>query len=182
MNHDDMKALRAIFERCHIVISFNGPFSQTVIEELGEAIQRHLESQTQPRKRIADVFSVYIETTQNIRHYAETVGKDEADIARLNAGTVLIAREGEQYVVVSGNLVRREDIPALTSRLDAVIALDEAGLKAAYKDRLRTPLEDGASGAGLGFLQMARRASKPLSYSVSEGDEAYSFFNLTATI
>ena len=182
MNHDDMKALRAIFERCHIVISFNGPFSQSVIEELGEAIQRHLESQTQPRKRIADVFAVYIETTQNIRHYAEAVGHNKADVARLNAGTVLIAREEDHYTVVSGNLVRREDVPALTARLDEVIALNDADLKAAYKSQLRAPLEDGANGAGLGFLQMARKASKPLSYSVSDGDEVYSFFNLTVTI
>lgn len=182
MNQQDMKALREIFERCHIVISFNGPFSQSVIEELGEAIRRHLESQTQPRKRIADVFAVYIEVTQNIRNYAESVGDGDDHIARLNAGTVLIAREGEEYAVVSGNLVRKQDAAPLAERLDQVLALDAAGLKAAYKERLRAPVEEGAKGAGLGFLQMARKASRPMEYSLSEGDSEHDFFSLTVHI
>ncbi len=182
MKQDDMIALRAIFERCHIVLGFNGPFSQGVIEELGDAIRRHLESQVQTRRRISDVFSVYIEATQNIRQYAEAVGRDAAETARLNAGTVLIAREGDRYSIISGNLVRREHVDRLTTRLDAVIALDASALKAAYKERLREPLADGAVGAGLGFLQMARCASAPLVYSVSDVDDIHAFFNLTVTI
>lgn len=182
MNQTDMTALREIFERCHIVLSFNGPFSQSVIEELGEAIRRHLEAQTQPRKRIADVFAVYIEVTQNIRHYAENCGRDDAHTARLNAGTVLIARQGDEYAVVAGNLVLKEHAPALTKRLDAVIAMDEAALKSAYKERLRAPVAEGATGAGLGFLQMARKATKPLSYSLSDADSDHAFFTLTAVI
>ncbi|MBO6838146.1 MAG: SiaB family protein kinase [Alphaproteobacteria bacterium] len=182
MNQNDMTALREIFERCHIVLSFNGPFSQSVIEELGEAIRRHLEAQTQPRKRIADVFSVYIEVTQNIRHYAESCGRDDAHTARLNAGTVLIAREGDEYAVVSGNLVLKDHAAALSEKLDSVIAMDEPALKAAYKERLRAPVEDGAKGAGLGFLQMGRKASRPLSYSLSDADEDHAFFTLTVVI
>lgn len=182
MNQNDMTALREIFERCNIVLSFNGPFSQSVIEELGEAIRRHLESQTQPRKRIADVFAVYIEVTQNIRHYAESCGVEEAHTARLNAGTVLIAREGDEYAVVSGNLVLKDHAAALRDRLDAVTAMDEVALKAAYKERLRAPVEDGATGAGLGLLQLARKASKPLSYSLSDADADHAFFTLTVVI
>lgn len=182
MNQDDMKALRAIFERCHIVISFNGPFSQSVIEELGEAIRRHLESQTQPHKRIADVFAVYIEVTQNIRHYAAQAGRDAAHNALLNAGTVLIAREADRYAVVAGNLVLKQDTAALARRLDSVIGLDSDALKAAYKERLRTPVPNGAFGAGLGLLQMARTASAPLEYSLSEGDPDHDFFSLTVPI
>jgi hypothetical protein len=182
MNQEDMKALRAIFERCHIVISFNGPFSQSVIEELGEAIRRHLESQTQPHKRIADVFAVYIEVTQNIRHYAERVGRDAAHTAMLNAGTVLIAREQERYAVVAGNLVLKQDAATLAQRIDGLTGLDAAALKAAYKERLRAPVPEGAAGAGLGLLQMARAASAPLEYSLSEGDAEHDFFSLTVHI
>jgi len=182
MDQSDMRALREIFERCRIILSFNGPFSQSVIEELGEAIRRHLESQTQPRKRIADVFAVYIEITQNIRHYAESQGRDEAHTARLNKGTVLIARDGDEYSVVSGNLILAADAEALQQRLDQVCGMDKDALKAAYKERLRTPLEEGARGAGLGFLSMARKASQPLSFSISDAEDGHKFFSLTVTI
>lgn len=182
MNLEDIQALRDIFARCHIVLSFNGPFSQSVIEELGEAIRRHLETQTQPQKRIVDVFSVYIEVTQNIRHYAEANGTDPADTARLNAGTVLIAREGDDYAVVSSNLVRKEHVAALSQRVENIIALDQAALKAAYKERLRAPVEDGATGAGLGLMQLARKASRPLEYNFTEIDDRHSYFSLTVYI
>lgn len=182
MTLEDIQAIREIFARCHIVLSFNGPFSQSVIEELGEAIRHHLESQTQPQKRIVDVFSVYIEVTQNIRHYAEANGSDAADTARLNAGTVLVAREGEAYAVVSSNLVHKEHVAALGERIDEIIALDQAGLKAAYKERLRAPVADGATGAGLGLLQLARKTTRPLEYSFTEIDDRYSYFSLTVYI
>jgi hypothetical protein len=182
MRQDDMMALREIFVRSNVVLGFNGPFSQSVIEELGEAIRRHLESQAQTGKRIADVFAVYIEMTQNIRHYAEGMAQDDAERADLNAGTVLIGAEDETYTVMSGNLVRNEHVDALKERLDAVLALDPAGLKKAYKERLRAPVEEGATGAGLGFLQMARKAARPLEYSVTPAGPTHSFFSLSVHI
>lgn len=182
MRQDDMMALREIFVRSNVVLGFNGPFSQSVIEELGEAIRRHLESQAQTGKRIADVFAVYIEMTQNIRHYAEGVAETEAERADLNAGTVLIGAEPENYTVMSGNLVRNEHVEALRGKLDSVLALDAAGLKKAYKERLRAPVEDGAVGAGLGFLQMARKAARPLEYSIAPAGPTHSFFSLSVHI
>jgi hypothetical protein len=182
MNPTDMQLLRDLFKRCNIILGFSGPFSQSVIEELGDAIRRHLEAQTEPRKRISDVFAVYIELTQNIRHYAETTGADEAEIARLNASTVLIARKGERYEVISGNLIRNEDADGLSERLETVAYLDADELKAAYKERLRAPIETNATGAGLGFLQMARKASAPIEFDISDVDDRFSFFSLTVTI
>lgn len=182
MNQEDLKTLREIYDRCQILLSFNGPFSQSVIEELGEAIRRHLESETQPRKRIADVFSVYIEVAQNIRHYADLSARDETHLAQLNAGTVLIAREAEEYAVVSGNLIDRKAAQLLAERLDYVNGLDPAALKAAYKEKLRMPLEEQAKGAGLGLLQMARKASRPLVYDLEPADPEHFFFTLTVFI
>src|SRR5690606_8018028 len=88
MQQETVLQLREIFERCNIILSFNGPISQSLIEELGQAIRNYLEAQTQTRQAVSDVFSVYIELTQNIRHYAATAA-DEAERLRLNAGTVI---------------------------------------------------------------------------------------------
>jgi len=182
MHQTDMLALRDIFVRCGIVLGFNGPFSQSVIEELGEAIRRHLESREQASKRISDVFAVYIEMTQNIRHYAETAALDELEREALNAGTVLIAVEEDGYSLMAGNLVRNEHVERLTERLERIRPMDAEALKKAYRDRLRAPLEEDATGAGLGFLQMARKSARPLEYSLSPAGEAHSFFSLSVHI
>lgn len=182
MQQETIMKLREIFERCNIILSFNGPFSQSLIEELGQAIRHYLESQSQARKWVGDVFAVYIELTQNIRHYADSTAADEAERGRLSAGTVHIAREGERFLVVSGNHVRRGDAAALTERLDRLAAMDACALRAAYKERLRRPLPKGATGAGLGLLQIARTAAAPLEYALAELDEDYLYFTLTVRL
>lgn len=173
--------LREIFDRCNIILSFNGPISQSLIEELGEAIRTYLEAQTQARKSVSDVFTAYIELTQNIRHYAATA-VDEAERLRLNAGTVIIAREDAHFLIVAGNQVRRGDAPALAERLDRLAAMDRAAIKAAYKERLRQPVPDGAAGAGLGLLQISRLSAAPIEHAQAPLDADYVYFTVTVRI
>jgi hypothetical protein len=55
-------------------------------------------------------------------------------------------------------------------------------LKALYKEQLRAAPEEGSKGAGLGFMEIARRASKPIEFDFTEIDANYVFFALKATI
>jgi hypothetical protein len=67
----DLLSLRQQFTQENILLCFNGPISSSLIQELGEALKSYLKAdQTEPSLSM-DVFSVYIELTQNIRHYAK---------------------------------------------------------------------------------------------------------------
>ena len=127
-----------------------------------------------------DVFSVYIELTQNIRHYALSRGYDELD----SSATVVVARDDQgRYVVQAGNLVEKSDGDALLVRVGGLAAMDKAELKAAYKTQLRLPRDhNAASGAGLGLIDVARKSAQPLSASLSEGGNGRFFFSLRAVI
>ena len=177
----DLFALREVFADQGVMICFNGPFSHSVIEELGIAVRKYLESADAPTSRVADVFAVFVEQAQNLKNYAsrETLGREEAGSHR--SGTLVIAREGERYVVSSGNMVRAEDIGRVVDRLKALDGLDKAALKVAYKERLRGSAE-GESSAGLGFIDMARRAAEPLRFSVRELSGDLVFFSISVLI
>ena len=41
--------------------------------------------------------------------------------------------------------------------------------------------EEGSKGAGLGFMEIARRASKPIEFDFTDVDGDYAFFALKAT-
>ncbi len=41
-------------------------------------------------------------------------------------------------------------------------------LKALYKEQLRAEPEEGSKGAGLGFMEIARRASKPIEFDFAD--------------
>ena len=165
-----------------ILICFNGPFSHSIIEELGNAVKRYLEAEELQKSAMMDVFSVYIEATQNVRNYALSPAFDEALRGLLGQGIVVISKEGDHHVVHCGNLIRSEDRDGLEARLTQLRGLDKGGLKALYKEQMRRELPPGARGAGLGLIDMARKASAPLVYELTPAEEGLLLFSLHVTV
>ncbi|HWR55405.1 MAG TPA: SiaB family protein kinase, partial [Negativicutes bacterium] len=99
-----------------------------------------------------------------------------------NSGIVAIGKSAEGYFISSGNIVENQDIHALETRLKEIVSLDKAGLRKLFKDQMKKEILPGTTGAGLGLIDMARRASRPLHYSLVELDEQISFFTLKAYV
>jgi hypothetical protein len=176
----DVYSLRDVFDMRGILICFNGPFSHSIIEELGKAIRNYLENDESPKSRVTDVFAIFVEQAQNLKNYTEKWRSSPLQPKGCMNGTLVISREEEHYVVSSGNLIAKEDASDLTGRLASIGRLDAIGLKSAYKERLRGSAKP--SGAGLGLIDMARRASAPLGYSFKELADGTSFFSISALV
>jgi ribonuclease HII len=178
MNASDLYKLRERFTQDRTLLCFNGPISRSLIEELGHALKHYLSvDQARPAEAL-DVFSVYIEITQNIRQYA--LQNEHMDAS----ATVVIARaDADHYVVSAGNLVALADGEHLVARVRALSLLDKTELKAAYKTQLRKPrAPDAATGAGLGLIDIARRAWQPLDATLTPHNEQYAFVSLSVVI
>lgn len=160
----DLFQLQQSYNQQRIMLCFNGPLTKSLIEEIGNALRNYLQRENTTPSASMDVFAAYIELTQNIRHYAASKGWNDGEAA----ATVVIARDLDgRYVVSAGNIIEVGDGQALSARVAAFAAMDKAQLKAAYKEQLRKPREEGAAtGAGLGLLDMARKSSAPLSCSL----------------
>ena len=182
MESISLLSLHRQFTQADIQICFNGPLSHSIIEELGLAVRRYLENETSGSEKMMDIFAVYIEQTQNVRNYAQTKVKQGRPDSIFNAITLLIGREGDAHVVMSGNVVLRADLDNLLPKIDMLSQQDATGLKSLYKEQRRKPMEEGALGAGLGLIDMARKTSKPLSYEVQVMNEETAFFTLKAVI
>ena len=165
-----------------VLISFSGRFTQEIIEELGDAVKKYVETEALSQNDTFVVFSVFIEQTQNIKNYSS--GKAGVCLGEriANSGIVSIGKSVEGYFVSSGNLVAQSDIAELTARLEKIVSLDKAGLKKFYKEQMKRELSPDSTGAGLGLIDMARRSSKPLQYSLVKVDEDVSFFTLRVTV
>ena len=175
-----LSSLRDFFSGQRILICFNGPISRTLIGEIGVALKDHIESTQAHQSAAMDVFSVYIEMSQNIRHYAGRMSYNDVEAA----ATVVIAEtEDGHYSVSAGNLVERLDGEELLRRIQHLSSLDKVELKTLYKQQLRMPRDDGqASGAGLGLIEIARKASRPMEASLDDGPDGKAFFSLRAVI
>lgn len=179
MTSIDLYALRERFNQDRALLCFNGPISRSLIEEIGNALKNYLEAEHAKPAEAMDVFAVYIEMTQNIRSYAAAQGYGEGDAA----ATVVIARNDDgRYVVQAGNRVEPEDGQALVERIRALSGLDKSQLKVLYKEQLRKPRESLTTGAGLGLIDMARKASMPISASLSQTREGQTFVSLSVVV
>src|SRR3546814_2361675 len=111
MDRLDLFSMRESVLEQDIMICFNGPFSRSIIEELGNAVRRYMESAATERGAMMDVFSAYIEQTQNVRNYVTRRYPD--DLIRQSA-IILIANNDEGYAVCCGNVID----PAEADQLD----------------------------------------------------------------
>lgn len=172
----DLFSLQQTYNQQRIMLCFNGPLTKSLIEEIGKALRNYMEHEHATPSSAMDVFGAYIELTQNIRHYAARKGWGEGDAS----ATVVIARDTEgRYVVSAGNILDGTDGPALEARVRRLASMDKTQLKAEYKEQLRKPRDEAAcTGAGLGLIDLARKASEPLSCSLRTLDDGRAFFSM----
>lgn len=165
-----------------VLINFSGRFTQAIIEELGDAVKKYLETETVSQNATYNVFSVFIEQTQNIKNYSAQNRDVLLHDKIAGSGIVAIGKSEEGYFVSSGNIIENKDAVILLERLKAIASLDKAGLKKLYKEQIKKEVPPGNIGAGMGFIDMARRATNPLQFSIVKLDEDLSFFTLRAQV
>lgn len=180
MNNPDIYALRDIFNREQIMLCFNGPFNSSLIEEIGKALRKHMENLEESPSSISDVFSVYIEMTQNISRYTQQKNlQDQAAVS-----TILVSRDEEgHYIVNAGNIVTTNDGEVLAARVAQLSNMNKNELKAEFKTQLRQPRNELiGEGAGLGLIDMARKASQGMRAALKPLENGWSFFSLRVVI
>lgn len=167
--------LKDLLAEERILLCFNGPISRSLIEEIGNALKKYLQAESLTPVSAADVFAVYIELTQNIRHYSELSQLPDSDVA-----TVIVSQNADdRYVVSAGNLVYTKDGLSLIETLNELSPLDKVELKKRYKEQLRKPRDMNLkTGAGLGIIDIARKASQPLSAELQEVSLDTSFYSV----
>jgi hypothetical protein len=100
------------------------------------------------------VFGIFVEQAQNVIRYS----KDR--IAEGGTGTVAISRAEDGFLIEAINPMDQENAEGLRKNLDELKAMDSKELRKAYKQRLREGPPEGSKGAGLGFIEMARKADR----------------------
>ena len=176
--------LRKTLLQSGVMFAYSGYMSEQVRLAVGETLKQKLSLEDANIKTIRSVFAVFVEQMQNvIRYSAERVPEEEDDESiDLSFGILTIGKEGEDYVLLSGNLIRREDIDRVSAKLKEIQAMDHAQLKRFYKEKLREGPDEVSQGAGIGFIEIARRASRPIEFDFATVNDRHSFFALKANI
>jgi hypothetical protein len=177
--------LQKNLKKTGILISFSGQFSQGIIEELSEAIEKHLNQENVTKGEVYNVISIFVEQAQNIRNYTatkmSTIRKENYERIA-SSGIVTIGKDEDGYFIYSGNLIEGNDIAGLQQTLMNLSELDKDGLKKTYKEKLRKSRDEEQKGAGLGLIDIFRKATYPVVYAFSDYNEDLKFYSLKVTV
>ena len=119
-----------------------------------------------------------VECLQNVVKHADAFKGDGTN----KSAIFMIGKKEDEYIIMSGNAIKNENINSLAERLDSINNLDKEGLKSMYKDIIKNTSISEKGGAGLGFIDMARKSGNKLDYKFFEMKEGISFFCLKSTV
>ncbi len=126
------------------------------------------------------VFHVMVECLQNVSKHAGN--RNNIITSKDGRGIFMISKGESEYNVTTGNVIGNDKIPKLREMLENINSLDKMGLKKLYKQQMRDGRLSDKGGAGLGFIDIARKTGQKLIYSFLSINEERSFFVLTSTI
>ncbi|OQX97652.1 MAG: hypothetical protein B6I24_08100 [Bacteroidetes bacterium 4572_128] len=127
------------------------------------------------------VFHVMVECLQNISKHADST-VDFMSASKDGRGIFMVGKGDRQYVITTGNTIATDKIEGLTKMLNHINSLDKKGLKKLYKQQMREGRLSEKGGAGLGFIDIAKKTGNKLEFYFLPINEEDSFFVLTSTI
>ncbi len=180
---EEMFKFRDYLQEKGIIFCYSGYMTEEVLSGIGNAIKKKLELEQTDKKTARALFAIFVEQVQNVIRYSaerEPPGGED-DLAELRYGVLSVGQNLEnRYFVSCGNLVRQNDVERLGSSLDHIQNLDKDGLKVLYKETLKGESPDGSKGAGVGFIDIARRAENGFEFDFTRVDDDHSYFCLKA--
>lgn len=163
-----------------ITLVYEGEITHQITKAFTSLTESNMAKEEESNTVQKKVFHVMVECLQNISKHADSFGSD--DFLFAGRGIFMVSKGDIEYHVTTGNVIENAKIEELSRILDHINVLDKEGLKQLYKTQMREGRLSEKGGAGLGFIDIARKTGRRLDYHFLSIDEETSFFILTSTI
>ena len=171
--------LHKIMIERNLILIYEGEFTQEITKSVLAMAERNMDSVGEEMGIKRKVFNVMVECLQNIVKHADDL--EPHDKLRHNA-IFMIGKDNSAYIITSGNPISHDKVPILSSKLEQINSLDKEGLKTLYKEIIKNGDLSEKGGAGLGFIDMARKSGQKLEFDFEPIDSEFSFFSLKTVI
>jgi len=165
--------IRTSMRASGVIMAYNGTVSDELMVTLADILKTRMEVMDDA-KRSRTVFSVFMEGMQNLIWHGRT--------NQGAPGMVCIAQHEGEITVVCGNRILREESVKLNETLEQLQRADKDTIRQLYREGMSKSNEHEGPGAGLGLLEIARRATHPISFAFMDVDADHVDFFLAARI
>ncbi|MBS1488182.1 MAG: SiaB family protein kinase [Bacteroidetes bacterium] len=164
-----------------VILVYEGDFTQETTKSILSMAERNLDSSGEDSGIKRKVFNVMVEALQNIVKHSSEQGMRAGSLLSKSA-IFLISKDDKQYCVMTGNPIAKDKVAQLTKDLNDLNSKDKEGLKEMYKEIIKNTQISEKGGAGLGFVDMARKSGEKLEFLFANMDAEHDFFCLKVNI
>lgn len=166
---DTMAALAA----ADILISYSGFMSDQTLEGVSQGIKAIFETGSMKTRKSRKVFSVFVESAQNIIFYSGRRMEIEGTRDGAGFGSIFIQKlDDDLFDVISVTTVLADRKPEFEARLTELLEMSDEDIDAAYEEQLLNQITGSEKGAGLGLFEI-RRQTRELNFEFSQQDEDF---------
>lgn len=174
--------LESVLEEDGIVfLTYGGFLTQSLIAGMTDALEKEAASNDLSMKVANNIFTIFIELAQNMMNYAKSkMGGTEGFDSK---GLIVVGtdKKASNYFIISRNIIDAADKEKIASRLALLEGKEKEELRALYRELRKSGRDKHHRGAGIGFIEIARRCEKVEHEFTPYGESKY-YFTFRATI
>jgi hypothetical protein len=182
----DMKEYLHVINSLNIHVIYSGPMWEEGIKGFAELVKVNLANDNIPGNMAKTIFSVFVEQVTNVMMYSAEKGqyiRPDKVLANVSLGTLMLGQKENRFFVQTRNAVNNKNIEGMKGKIDHLNTLDKKELRQYHRERLRNENDNPESkGAGLGLIEIARRATAPIGYRFEPYDDELSYFTMYVEI
>ena len=153
-----------------IILIYQGAFDQEMVKSVISMTEKKLIHDNTDEILRKKLFNIMVESLQNICKHQ--LNSDSIE----NSPFLIISNSDGFFEVVTGNLIANDKISIVQDKIDHVNSLSADELKDYYKKARLNSVISSVGGAGLGFIDIVRKAGNPLEYQFYDLGTDFSFF------
>ena len=156
MTNLDTVGLHDFMQRRKTLFCYSGPITEELLTTISNPVRHQLTENETPEAIANRVFGVFIEQAQNIIRYSSQKTKAAGD----SVGTIAISYIDDTFLIEAVKQIDSTQKSALEKTLLELSLKDQKDLRKLYRQRLKDGPPEDSQGAGLGFIEMARRVKR----------------------
>jgi hypothetical protein len=150
--------------------------TQNFKQEDVEGVLNFIETIDDKSVTIRKISFLTVELLQNIIHHSDKNKKGET------FAYYELMKDGENYVIKTGNLITKENTEGLEKRMKCVLSSTDEEVKEKILNRLQNSEFSDKGGAGIGLLSIKKRTGEGMSYNIEVFEGEYNFIHFEIII
>lgn len=152
--------------------SYIGNFDKETTDELIIGVDNFLNIREYSNVLRKRTFHIVVEIVQNLYKY---LSKKKTNSV-YSKGLFLMHGNAEKVIITSGNYILKSEEESLKSRIELINNLTNDELVHFYRGLLDVGSVTNQGGAGLGFVDIAKKSGGKIEYEFKDIDNDYSFY------